>query len=330
VSLKIILACHVEPGTIRKGILHYDFDRPEGIVKTLPTILEFADNRHARIGFAFTVQAAQLSDVDLGGHEAGVHLHPLDPALSKLLGDALHPDHDCLGMYPSSDQALLISAARRAHEDILGRSARWFIAGRWSENASTVRLLQEEGFTHDGSAIPGHRTPCSDWSRLARLAQPYNPQAGDHQRRGSEPLVYIPVYQGLWGHYLTPETICDLGMSYYRAALKEAQVGSADVVHIYFHSPMALNHEAMVAFGAFLDYAQDAYHAEFVLPTDLTPSLRPRSRPFPPAYWAALDWTLLKSLGGRGGLGRRIAGMASGVPEWDGISAGGMDRQRVS
>jgi hypothetical protein len=228
---KIVVLCHVEPGSLRGRTIVPGFDRTQGITQGLPAVLEFADRLRLPLGLAMTPQALELLDTDLAGHEPGLHLHPRDPVLVRRLAGALKTPHDCLGRYSPPDQALLIAAGRRMFEERLGRSPRLFVAGRWSESAATLARLREEGFTHDGSALPGHRSPCADWSRLPRLVQPYAPAAEDPQVRGSERFVYIPVYQGLWGHHLTPETLHDLGTSYFRAALKEAEVGGADVVH---------------------------------------------------------------------------------------------------
>lgn len=290
--------------------IQYDFDHVAGISKTLPSILEFAERHRIPMGFLLTAITHKLVDLDLDGHDVGIHLHPRDPVLARRLSGSLRLDHDCLARYSVGDQRRLIEAALDAHADGLGRLPKLFVAGRWSEDATTVRLLADAGITHDGSVLPGYRSGCADWSRVPRLAQPYAPDGMDYQRQGSAPLTYLPVYQGLWGHHLTPETIRELGPSYFKAAIREAQIGGADVVHIFFHSPLGLDRRAMDMFGEVIDYAQDMDHVEFVLPTSLAPSKEPRARPFPPAYFAHMDWTLMKSFAGRGELGRRIRGFA--------------------
>ena len=323
---KIVILCHVEPGTVRGRTIVPGFARTEGIVRALPKVLEFADREHLPLGLALTPQALALTDVELAGHDTGLHLHPLDPELGRHVQANLHPDRDCLGRYAPEEQALLLEAGRRLFEERIGRSPRLFVAGRWSEDAATAALLRKEGFTHDGSVLPGHRSPCADWSRVPRLAQPYAPAPDDYQSRGPEPYVYLPVYQGLWGHHLTPETLLDLGVSYFKAALHEAKVGEAEVVHIYFHSPLGLDSRAMEAFGEVLAYARDDLRLGFIPPTAVAPSSRPRSRPFPMAYWARMDWTLMKSFAGRGEIGRKLAGVESSPPGWDGVSAGGGEK----
>ncbi len=314
---KVVVLCHVEPGSIRGHTIIPGFEKTEGILRGLPSVLEFADRLHLPLGLALTPQALQLADLDVTGHEAGLHIHPLDPVLAERLKGEVRLGHDCLGRYPPAEQALLIATSREIFETKIGRPPHLVVAGRWSEDASTAALLRKEGFTHDASALPGHRSGCADWSRLPRLVQPYAPSAEDYQSRGSEPYVYIPVYRGMWGHHLTPETILDLGVSYFKAALHEARVGNADVVHVYFHSPLALHSPSMAAFAEVLAYAQDDLRLSFVRPTTLIPSTRPRSRPFPPAYWARMNLTLARSFADRLGRDRESRG---GMMD-DGLSA---------
>ena len=325
---KIVILCHVEPGTVRGRSILPGFERTEGITRGLPGVVEFADRLGIPMGLALTPQALRLADIDLAGHDAGLHIHPMDPVLSERVSGQVRTSHDCLGRYAPAEQALLITAGRELFEERMGRSPRLFVAGRWSEDAATGALLRKEGFTHDGSALPGYRSPCADWSRLPRLAQPYSPAPEDYQARGSEPYVYLPVYQGLWGDHLTPETLRDLGVSHFKAAFKEALVGAADIVHIYFHSPLALDPVAMTGFAEVLEYARDGLHLSFVPPTSAVAGAQPRSRPFPPAYWARMDLTMMKSLAGRGRLGRRILGARPGRLDWEGTHPGpGSERE---
>ncbi len=315
-SVKVVVLCHVEPGMVRDGTIVYDPRRLEGVTSAPERILEFADRLELPMGFALTPQAVAASKLDFDGHDVGVHLHPMDMDLRKRVRDRVRVEHDCLARYAPEDQSLLIHEARLGFEEGFGRSPHLFVAGRWSESSTTAGLLLKEGFTHDGSAIPGHKSPCADWSRLPRLAQPYSPTASDYQARGSEPYLYLPVYQGLWGHHLTPERLLDLGVSYFKAALKEAQIGSSDIVHFYFHSPLGLDARAMHAFAELLEYAHDRLKLSFLRPTAVTASAVARSRSFPPAYWARINTTLLKSFIGRGELGRKIMGTRAGPTEW--------------
>ncbi len=311
----------MEPGALHGHTIAYSFEQTGGIVHALPTILELAERLHIPMGLAMTPQALQLTDFDPDGLEVGLHLHPMDPVLSDRVAGRFKPTHDCLGRYPAEQQAQLIATGREVFEEVIGRSPRLFVAGRWSEDSATASLLRREGFTHDGSAFPGHRSSCADWSRLRRLAQPYSPSAEEYQGRGSEPYVYLPVSRGLWGHPLTPEVLPDVGVSYFKAAFDEARVGEADVVHLYFHSPMALDSRAIKDFEAVLRYAHEDLGRAFASPTALRPSDRPRSRPFPPAYLARMDWTLLKSFVTRGEFGRKLLDVGAGAFPWEGTAA---------
>lgn len=307
-SVQIVVFCHVEPGTCLKRMILYDPPLEEGITVAIPRIVEFADDHDIPLTFALTPSALAKNQTDLSGHELGLHLHPQDAILRRAVGQRVVLSSDCLATYDHMGQSLLIEAAKGVFESYVGRAPRVFVAGRWSENDTTLSLLRESGFEFDGSPLPGHRSECADWSRIPRLAQPFSPNSSDYQARGSLPYLYIPVSQGMWNHYLTPELIHLLGVSYFRAALKEASVGRADVVHFYFHSPMAIDSFFLGEFGSVADYARDELAAAFVLPSALRPSARSAADPFPPAYLAGLNWRLAKTLLARGELGTRIMG----------------------
>ena len=120
-SVKLVVMCHVEPGTLHDGTIAYDFSHTEGIVPALDRIVAFANRFEVPMGFAMTPQALALARVDFSGHEVGVHLHPMDPALAKRVGDRVRLVHDCLGRYSPEDQAVLLHAAKEAFEEAIGR-----------------------------------------------------------------------------------------------------------------------------------------------------------------------------------------------------------------
>lgn len=304
--MRIVIFCHVEPGTARGLEIAFHSRYTEGISIALPRIAEFADEHSLPMTFAMTPTALKENETDLGGHEVGVHLHPQDPELRKVLGGKIALSSDCLMSYSTKDQALLIGAAKGTFEQEEGNSPRTFVAGNWSESSITLNLLSEAGFSYDGSALPRHRSGCADWGRIPRLAQPYAPSPEDYQSRGPMEYLYLPVSQGLWGHYLTPELIHLLGASYFKAALKEASIGGADVAHIYFHSPMAMNPLFLSEFETVVEYAHDQLGVRSVLPSSCRPSDTLSSRPFPPVYFARLNWRLAKGFVGKGQLGRRL------------------------
>ncbi len=119
-------------------------------------------------------------------------------------------------------------------------------------------------------------------------------------------LLYIPVSQGLWNHYLTPEVIHLVGPSYLKAVIREAVVGGAEVVHMFFHSPMALDTSFLSEFGSVVSFAQDEPGVRFALPSGLSASEKRASKPFPPAYLAFMNRRMAKSLLGRGEFGKRL------------------------
>lgn len=305
--MKILLVCHVEPGTCRDREIIWGPKYEEGIGMAVSRIAEFVDEQDVPLTFAMTPCALKKNETDLSGHHVGVHLHPQDETLMAMLR-GVKLVHDCLSRYQERDQAALIDAAKEVFEQVQGQPPRTFVAGNWSESSITLRLLQTAGFLYDASPLPQYLTECADWSRIPRLAQPYHPDAGDYQRRGAMSYLYIPVFQGLWHNNLSPENIHHLGASYFVAAFREARVGGAGVVHIYFHSPMAVDPYFLSEFLPAIDYARDRLGAQFVDPSSVRASPQAVSRPFPPAYFAHMNRKLLRSFFGRGEFGARLLG----------------------
>lgn len=311
--LRLVMSCHVEHGTSRGREILFDRSRTEGVEEGLERIVNFADGVGFRMAFALTPAALRALDVDLTGHEVGLHLHPQDAVLQELLSSEIAFATDCLSGYGRNEQKRLLSAGKRVFQETMGSDPTYFVAGNWSENTATLELLIELGFRFDGSPLPGHRTACADWSRVPRCAQPYHPSPADRQIPGSALLLYLPVAQGLWGYYLTPEDIHHVGAGYFCAALREACQNGGGVIHLFLHSPMAVDPFFLDAFAPVVSFALDELKARFVLPTALeagTPFQGPR---FPPAYVAGLNWSLLKSLALRGEFGRRL--LSSPSPE---------------
>ena len=304
--MRVVLFCHVEPGTCRDRTVVFDATRDEGIRVALPRIAEFADQAGIPVTFAMTPVALRENPIDMAGHEVALHLHPQDAFLRERVAGVMSVPSDCLGTYTTAEQRVLISASKAIFEEVVGSSPKTFVAGRWSENPATLRLLLEAGFLFDGSPLPGHASPCSNWARVPRLAQPYAPSEDDYQAHGLLNYVYIPVYQGYWGHYLTPELIHLLGPSYFRAALHEARIGGAHVVHMYFHSPMAVDPSFLCEFQSVLAYARDELQAQFSVASDIEATQSPLPRPFPPAYFAGFNWRLAKTFLGRREFGQRL------------------------
>lgn len=294
--VQVVLICHVESGFVRDRTIVFDRTHVEGVSEALPRIAEFADREGVPVALALTPQAVQLTKMDLAGFPLGLHLHPQDDALAARLGHSVQLKSDCLAQYASADQTRLVSAGVEAVAEATGRRPDLFVAGNWSENGDTVRIVEAAGFRYDGSPLPGHVSPCADWGRLPRLVGPYRPSHDDYQSAGDSGLLYLPVFQGYWGDYLSPENLHYLGVRYFLAALREAAIGRAGLIHMYFHSPMALDPFFFSEFSRVIDEARDEHRARFVRPESIVVETVRSGRPFPPAYFAYLDRTILKSL----------------------------------
>ncbi len=292
--VQIVIVCHVEAGTVRDRTIVFDRRREEGITQALPRIVEFADGEHIPVTIALTPQSLRTSLVDLAGQPLGLHLHPQDPVLEAHIGKRF--DCDCLAHHPFAAQSVLIRSGVDIFTQVTGRPPTVFVAGNWSENNDTLRILETAGFLFDASPLPGFASPCANWSRLTRLAQPYRPSRANYQVVGDSTVLYIPVFRGYWGDYLSPENLHYLGVRYFKAALVEAAMGHAKVVHIYFHSPAAVDPFFLSEFRKVLDFARDEVRARFASPEAIAVDAMDSPRPFPPAYLAYLDFATAKSL----------------------------------
>lgn len=284
--MRLLIVCHVETGAVRRRDIVFDRNRVEGVQDAMPHIVEFAERHAIPLVAAFTPQALSLLETDVTGLGTGLHLHPLDPVLASRVGNRVSIESDCLRHYPVDAQRRLLGAASDLFLEKIGRPPRFFVAGNWSESEDTLQVLEERRFQWDGSPLPGHTSSCADWSHLGRLAQPYR----------SRGVLCIPVFRTLWGDYLTPETLHIHGVSLFKAALKEASVASMRTVHIYFHSPMALDPFFLEGFAEAMDFARDNLGGKMIGPEAVEPSDGKPSRGFPPAYLAYLDLPMIKSL----------------------------------
>lgn len=119
--MRVVLLCHVEPGTCRKRTIIYGDQYRGGIDIAGGRIGKFSDEHGIPMTFAMTLTALRRLVVDLSGHELGLHLHRMDEALRAACRGKVRLLHVCLAGYSESDQALIISAAKAVFEEIVCR-----------------------------------------------------------------------------------------------------------------------------------------------------------------------------------------------------------------
>jgi hypothetical protein len=134
--------------------------------------------------------AERLASLD--GCELGTHLHGelAEPhAFEPEVTAALQRD------YPPEVERAKLSWLTEAFRSAFGRSARSFRAGRFAIGPATLGILADLGYAVDSSV-----TPHVDWSNLSpglsfldAPAQPYHPDPSAPSRRGSSPILEVPV-----------------------------------------------------------------------------------------------------------------------------------------
>ena len=121
--------------------------------RALRGILSLASELGIPLTLFFTGEAASaLSDLDVDGHDIGVHTHPFTHLFPRGKWD---PSIDYLAKYGLREQKAFISMDKSLVEEAFGIKARMFRAGRLSANEVTLKALSALGFRYDSSTYKG-------------------------------------------------------------------------------------------------------------------------------------------------------------------------------
>jgi hypothetical protein len=130
---------------------------------------------------------ASLDACELGTHLHGELAPPDD--FEPEVTSALQRD------YPPDVEDAKLSWLTATFRACFGRAPTSFRAGRFGVGPSTMGILERLGYAVDSSV-----TPFVDWSGVSRglsfagsPAQPYHPDRSDPARRGSSPVLEVPV-----------------------------------------------------------------------------------------------------------------------------------------
>ncbi len=113
------------------------------------------------------VPRAQLDDayrqIVHRGHDAQLHLHPVHDYYwqyqeGKIRRDELpgEPTMDLIGALPRNRQVELLQQGSELFREFVGRTPVAFRAGSFGASASTIRILDELGFSYDSSFNPSY------------------------------------------------------------------------------------------------------------------------------------------------------------------------------
>jgi len=246
--MDIIIVCHTEFGFVNTGEVIFAKEATDGVKVGCPNLIKLADKYGAKITFAVCPEVAEYFPVRIN-HEIGLHIHPgwqeinyknfNWPAGDRYLRDNSQQSSSSgvLRDYPYVEQLGMIRKGKEYLTDRFGKEPNVFVAGRWSVNNDTVKVLMETGFTHDCSAVP-HQKPCHyDWSKLPRICMPYRPSREDYQKRGDLPVLLVPISQFFPSGSVNPETAPLVGISWLKACFLEYYRQDVPLFHICLHSP---------------------------------------------------------------------------------------------
>jgi peptidoglycan/xylan/chitin deacetylase (PgdA/CDA1 family) len=247
--MDIIIVCHTEFGFVSDKKFIPDKNRKEGVTAGVNNLVSLAERHKAKITFAVMPEAARDFPRDTG-HEIGLHIHSgwqkfhLN-GLNFDVGDAYlrkncrqSSNSTVLRDFSYEEQSGMIIAGKELLERELGVEPKVFVAGRWSINNETVKVLVEQGFTHECSAPAHAKSDYFDWSQIPRICLPYHPDKDNYQKKGDLPLLIAPISQFFRLGNVTPEVIGRVGLSWLKASFQEYYRQGVPLFHICLHSPV--------------------------------------------------------------------------------------------
>jgi len=279
----IIIVCHTEFGHVVHGRGIRKCVPPkssvQGVEEGVKRLVQVADAFGAKVTFAVMPETVRsFPDVT---HEIGLHVHPgwveIDTAgTNYVVGDAWLREH-CkqskdsafLVDYPFSEQLEMIKAGKDRLLDSLGIEPKVFVAGMWSLNNDTVKALVSTRFSHECSAVAHAKTAAYDWSRISRICMPYHPHTDDYQKRGSMPLLIVPISQMLLGGSVNPEAVPKRGLSWLKACFLEYFQQNLPTFHICLHSQCMTDPFFVEAMRSLLQFISK-YEVQFRFASEIT------------------------------------------------------------
>jgi hypothetical protein len=164
---------------------------------------------------------------------------------------------------PYKEQLEMIKTGADYLETEFGKRPSTFVAGRWSIDNNTVKALVDTGIERDCSAPP-HLKPCHfDWSKLPRICMPYHPSEDDYQKKGSMPLLIVPVSQMFPAVIANPELVPEVGFSWLKAGFNEYNQQGMPLFHICLHSPCMTDTYFLSIIQEFLSFMSEHKNVNF-------------------------------------------------------------------
>lgn len=246
--MDVIIVCHTEFGFVHNKQVIADKNATTGVKDGVRNLVDLADRYGAKVTFVVCPEVVEYFPREIN-HEIGLHIHPgwqesQIQGVKYYVGDSYLRKHckqsiksTVLRDYPFNEQSEMIKTGRDYLTEIFGVEPKVFVAGKWSINNDTVKALVRVGITHECSAPAHSKSDHYDWSKLLRICMPYHPSEDDYQKKGTLPLLIIPISQMLRGGNVNPEGIPAVGLPWLKACFKEYYRQNLPLFHICLHSP---------------------------------------------------------------------------------------------
>ncbi len=278
--MDVIIVCHTEFGFVHNRQVIPDKNATSGVDQGVENLMEIADKYGAKVTFAVCPEVAEYFPRNIE-HEIGLHIHPgwqkfETQGIGYHVGDAYLKEHcrqsvnsTVLRDYPYEEQLEMIKTGKDYLAEVLGINPKSFVAGRWSINNDTVKVLIKAGITHECSA-PTHSKPCHhDWSKLPRICMPYHPDEEDYQSKGNLPLLIVPISSMLRSGNVNPEVMPIVGLSWLKACFREYYLQNLPFFHICLHSPCMTNEYFISGMGNLLKFISKHRGVNFRFATEI-------------------------------------------------------------
>ena len=304
--MDVIIVCHTEFGCVYERQVIFGKKVTSKLEEGVTNLLKVADKHNAKVTFAVCPEVVDFFPQGID-HEIGLHLHPGweerqvgeftwyagDAYLKKTCRQSV--DSTALWDYPLGEQFEMMEAGKDCLEKRLGVKPRVFVAGRWSENNDTIQALIKAGFTHDCSPYAHSRAGHYDWSDLPRICMPYHPSEQNYQRKGSLPLLIIPVSRLLLDGNVNPEVAPRWGLPWLRACFREYYYQGLPLFHMCLHSPCMTDPYFVSVMDELLRFIS-RYDISFKFASEVEECPKVESRPKYYPYLLAVNVNMMKTV----------------------------------
>ena len=305
--MDVIIVCHTEFGFVSNEDLVFEKKSILGVEDGVLNLVKLADKYGAKISFAVCPEIVEYFPKNIN-HEIGLHVHPGWQELTfknfKFFVGDRYLRENCsqsvsstfLKDFPYEEQLDMISKGSKLLKSELNVDPKFFVAGRWSLNDSTIKAIIRNGFTHDCSASSYLQTNYPDWSKIPRICMPYHPDEDDYQKKGKLPITIVPVSQYFPRGNVNPEVAGRVGLSWLKACFLEYYRQGLPLFHICLHSPSMTDSNFILAMESLISFISKHKNINFKFVTEIKeyPEIKTKTDIIP--YIFSINKNILKTL----------------------------------